>query len=328
MTVVGSISFDSIKTPLWERVRVLGGAAIHFALSARFFGEVHVVGAVGDDFSIDDFAVLERHGVDTLDIERVVGEKTFSWRVQYGSDLNSRETLKTELGAFETFKPKLSEASRAAQVLHLGNIAPELQGEVQAQCSAARFVGLDSMNLWIDVAREALIEVISEVDCVLLSDDELRQLTDAPTIRRAARQIHDWGPRIVVAKQGENGAALITRDDFFAVPAYREKTVVDPTGAGDSFAGGFLGYISSHPDLDIDESLLRRAMVYGTVLASFTVQEFGVERILRLTNEDIEQRVQHFERASHGGSRSWPRPGDDANSLLCVSDANDRAAKR
>ncbi|MGA7703333.1 MAG: PfkB family carbohydrate kinase [Solirubrobacteraceae bacterium] len=297
ITVVGSIAYDAVKTPFGERERMLGGAAVHFALAASFFEEVRVVGPVGEDFGETELEVMRRRGVDVSDVERVPGGKTFFWRGEYGWDLNSRETLATELGVFEGFQPKLSAASRESEVLFLANIQPDLQSEVRAQLPEARFVALDSMNLWIDIARDALVEAIGGVDCLILNDAELRQLTGKPNLVSAAREILNWdppAPSVVVAKQGEYGAALVTKDNFFALPAYPMESVIDPTGAGDTFAGGFVGYIAAHPEEELSDELLRRAMAYGTALASFNVEEFGTERIERLTGEEIHARVEEL----------------------------------
>ncbi|HWF56151.1 MAG TPA: PfkB family carbohydrate kinase [Solirubrobacteraceae bacterium] len=291
VTVVGSIAFDAVKTPFGERERMLGGSAVHFALAASFFDDVRVVGPVGEDFGAAELAVLEGRGVDTSDIERVAGGKTFFWKGVYGWDLNDRETLATDLNVFAEFQPKLSDASRSAEVLFLANIQPDLQREVRAQCREARFVALDSMNLWIDIARDSLVAAIAEIDCLILNDAELRQLTGKPNLVGAAREVLGWGPRAVVAKQGEYGAALITQDAFFSLPAYPLETVVDPTGAGDTFAGGFVGYIAARGDDELDDDVLRRAMAHGTALASFNVEEFGTERVARLNADEIAARV-------------------------------------
>jgi sugar/nucleoside kinase (ribokinase family) len=294
ITVVGSIAFDAVKTPFGERERMLGGAAVHFALAASFFDEVHVVGPVGDDFGEAELSVLHARHINTSDIERVPGGRTFFWRGEYGWDLNTRETLDTQLNVFERFEPKLSDASRASDLLFLANIQPDLQRGVREQCRAARFVGLDSMNLWIETARESLVRTIAGVDCLMLNDAELRQLTGRPNLVQASREVFSWGPpgpQVIVAKQGEYGAVLLTPDDFFGLPAYPLETVVDPTGAGDSFAGGFLGYIAANLDEELSSGLLRRAMAYGTALASFNVEEFGTERVARLTAEEISARV-------------------------------------
>ncbi len=299
VTVVGSIAFDAVKTPFGSRERMLGGSAVHFALAASFFDSVNVVGPVGDDFGEEEYAILRAREIETSDIERVPGGKTFFWRGEYGWDLNERTTLDTQLNVFAEFEPKLSAASRSADVLFLANIQPDLQRQVRRQCERARFVALDSMNFWIENARDSLIETIGVVDCLLLNDGELRELTREPNLVRAARVIREWGPRVVVAKQGEYGAALLTDEGFFALPAFPLESVVDPTGAGDCFAGGFMGYIAAHPDDQLDQELLRRAMAYGTALASFNVEEFGVERVVRLTSDEIAERVTELRRISH-----------------------------
>jgi sugar/nucleoside kinase (ribokinase family) len=307
ITVVGSIAYDAVKTPFGERERMLGGAAVHFALAASFFEEVRVVGPVGEDFGEAELEVMRRRGVDVSDVERIAGGKTFFWRGEYGWDLNSRETLDTQLGVFEGFQPKLSERSRSSDVLFLANIQPDLQRDVRAQLPDARFVALDSMNLWIDIARDSLVSAIRSVDCVILNDAELRQLTGKPNLLTAARELLSWnpargdatgdgarGPSVVVAKQGEYGAALITQSGFFALPAYPLETVIDPTGAGDTFAGGLVGYIAAHPNEALSDGLLRRAMAHATVLASFNVEEFGTERVERLTGAEIAQRIEEL----------------------------------
>jgi sugar/nucleoside kinase (ribokinase family) len=296
ITVVGSIAFDTVTTPFGRRERMVGGAATHFALAASFFDEVRVVGPVGDDFDDAACALLSTRETNTDDVERVAGGRSFFWAGEYGWDLNSRETLDTQLGVFETFQPKLSTASQQADVLFLANIQPGLQRDVLEQCERPRFVALDSMNLWIDTARADLLEVIGRgVDCLILNDAELRQLTGRPSLVAAAREALSWGPSAVVAKQGEYGAALLTRGGFFALPAYPLETVVDPTGAGDTFAGGFVGYLSRHLDQLDDEATLRRAMAYGTALASFNVEEFGTDRIVRLTADEVHERVAHLQ---------------------------------
>ncbi len=302
ITVVGSIAYDTVKTPFGERERMLGGAAVHFALAASFFDDVRVVGPVGEDFGEEQLAVLRARGIDVSDIDRIAGGKTFFWRGEYGWDLNSRETLDTQLGVFDGFTPKLSEQSRSSDVLFLANIQPDLQRDVRAQLPQARFVALDSMNLWIDIARDSLLAAIADVDCVILNDAELRQLTGKPNLVSAAREVLSWGtptpapgerrgPSVIVAKQGEYGAALVTRSGFFALPAYPLESVIDPTGAGDTFAGGLVGYIAAHPREELSDDLLRRAMAHATVLASFNVEEFGTERIERLSGKEIVARI-------------------------------------
>jgi sugar/nucleoside kinase (ribokinase family) len=296
VTVVGSIAFDAVKTPFGERERMLGGSAVHFSLAASFFTDVHVVGPVGDDFGEAEYDALQARGVDTSDIERVPGGRTFFWRGHYDYDLNTAHTDETQLNVFGDFEPKLSGASREADVLFLANIQPDLQHGVREQCANARFVAMDSMNLWIETARDSLVRTISNVDALLLNDAELRMLTEQPNLLRAARTVMEWGPQLVVAKQGEYGAALFTRDGVFALPAFPLDEVLDPTGAGDSFAGGFVGYIAAHSEDDLTDDLLRRAMAYGTAMASFNVQEFGTERVQRLTPDEIAERVAELQR--------------------------------
>jgi sugar/nucleoside kinase (ribokinase family) len=294
VTVVGSIAFDAVRTPFGERERMLGGAAVHFSLAASFFTEVRPVGPVGDDFGTAEFEVLERHGVIVDDIERVPGGRSFFWRGRYEYDLNVAHTEDTQLGVFADFEPKLSERSRTAETLFLANIQPDLQRQVHSQCTA-RLSGLDSMNLWIETAGESLRAAIAEVDCLLVNDAEIRQLTGESNLARAARAVMDLGPRAVVAKQGEYGAALFTGDGFFALPGFPLEDVRDPTGAGDSFAGGFFGYLDGLAG-EASDAELRRAMGYGTVLASFNVEEFGTERVARLTREEIDERFETLRR--------------------------------
>lgn len=296
ITVVGSVAFDAVRTPFGERERLLGGAATYFALAASFFDQVHVVGRVGEDFGDEDLAVVAIRGTDVGDIERVPGGKSFFWAGEYGWDLNSRETLDTQLGVFEDFQPRLSAAPRACDALFLANIQPELQLSVLEQCSDTKFVAMDSMNFWIEHTPDALREVIRRVDCVILNDAELRQLTEQPSIVSAARELLAMGPSVVVAKRGEYGAALLTEDQFFALPAFPLETVIDPTGAGDTFAGGFVGYLSRHIDRPLTELVLRQAMAYGTALASYVVEEFGTERLERLTAGEIDARVEELRR--------------------------------
>jgi cytidine kinase len=296
VTVVGSIAFDAVKTPFGERERMLGGSAVHCSLAASFFTDVHVVGPVGDDFGEAEYGALQARGVDTSDIEHVPGGRTFFWRGHYDYDLNTAHTDDTQLNVFGDFEPKLSGASREADVLFLANIQPDLQHGVREQCANARFVAMDSMNLWIETARDSLVRTISSVDALLLNDAELRMLTEQPNLLRAARTVMAWGPQLVVAKQGEYGAALFTREGVFALPAFPLEEVLDPTGAGDSFAGGFVGYIAAHSEDELTDDLLRRAMAYGTAMASFNVQEFGTERVQRLTPDEIAERVAELQR--------------------------------
>jgi sugar/nucleoside kinase (ribokinase family) len=296
LTVVGSIAFDAVETPAGRRERMLGGSAVHFALASSFLVETRIVGPVGDDFGESEYAALRRRGVVTDDVEHVPGGTTFFWAGRYERDVNVRHTLQTDLNVFETFRPKLSDGSRAADTLFLANIQPELQREVREQCDLARFTALDTMNLWIDIAHEPLLRVIGMVDGLIVNDAELKQLTDEPNLVRAARAVLELGPRVVVAKQGEYGAAMFTREGFFGLPAYPTLDVIDPTGAGDTFAGGFMGCIAAHPEDEVGDELLRRAMAYGTALASFNVEAFGTERLQTLTADEIAERVGELQR--------------------------------
>lgn len=291
LIAVGSIAYDSLETPFGKRERALGGSVVHFSLAARLFTEVGVVGVVGDDF--DGEGVLAERGVDTSGIQVVAGGATFAWEGRYGYDLNVAETLDTRLGVFEQFDPQLTDAQAQAPVLFLGNIQPDVQRSVRAQ-SQAGLVALDSMNLWIDIAKDSLVAAIGEVDAVILNDGEARQLTGEATLTRAARAISALGPRIVVIKRGEYGAALFADDQFFGVPGYPLEEVFDPTGAGDSFAGGFVGYLAATGQTEPDLAHLRRAVAYGSIVASFNVEEFGTERVQRLTREEVEERMGLF----------------------------------
>lgn len=298
LTVVGSIAFDAVETPTGRRDRQLGGSAVHFSLASSFLAETRVVGPVGDDFGEAEYAVLHDRGVNTEDIEQVPGGRTFFWAGRYERDVNVRHTLQTDLNVFESFQPKLSEASRAADTVFLANIQPDLQREVREQCPDARFVAMDTMNLWIDIAHESLLATIAGVDCLIVNDAELKQITDEPNHVRAAAAVLDMGPSVVVAKQGEYGAAMYTREGVFGLPAYPTADVVDPTGAGDTFAGGFMGYIAAHAGEEPTDELLRRAMAFGTAMASFNVEAFGTERMQTLTGDEISERVAALQRVT------------------------------
>ncbi|MGB8507907.1 MAG: PfkB family carbohydrate kinase [Pyrinomonadaceae bacterium] len=297
LLVVGSVAFDAVATPFGEREKMLGGSGTHFSLSASFFTDVRVVGVVGGDFGADEMNVFERHGIDTSDLERIPEGKTFFWRGRYDFDLNTAHTLDTQLNVFADFKPKLSEASRRSRLVFLGNIQPDLQREVRAQVSGAELVALDTMNYWISTVPAAVVEAIRGVDVVIINDAEARQLAEEPNLIRAARKILSWGPRALVVKRGEFGAAMFTKSSYFAIPAYPLESVFDPTGAGDTFAGGFMGYLASQTE--IDEAAMRRAIIYGSVMASFNVEEFGTERVQRLTPEEINVRFGDFKRMTH-----------------------------
>jgi sugar/nucleoside kinase (ribokinase family) len=297
LLVVGSVAFDAVETPFGKCDKMLGGSASHFSISASFFCDVSIVGVVGGDFTPAEQRVFDNHGIGTGDLERISDGKTFRWAGRYDYDLNVAHTLDTQLNVFADFKPKLSEASRNSRLLFLGNIQPDLQREVREQMPNAELVALDTMNLWIEHTRESLVRTIRGVDVVIINDAEARQLTEIPNLIKAAREILSWGPKALIIKRGEYGAALFTAENYFAIPAYPLESVFDPTGAGDTFAGGFMGYLSSQET--IDEAAMRRAMIFGSVMASFNVEEFGTERVRRLTHHEINERFRAFKRMTH-----------------------------
>jgi sugar/nucleoside kinase (ribokinase family) len=292
VTVVGSVALDSLETPFGTRERMLGGAATHFSLAASFFTDVHVVGVVGEDFGEDDLRVFTNRGIGTEDLQRVEGGRSFHWSGRYEDDMSVAHTLATDLNVFADFDPQLSETARGASTLFLANIQPDLQKRVRAQ-SEARLTGLDSMNFWIESARGQLVQALGSVDVVSLNDAEVRMLTEEPNLARAARALLGLGPKVALVKQGPYGAVMYTRKDFFSIPAYPLETVVDPTGAGDSFAGGFFGYLDSLGEEPARDAL-RAAAVYGSVLGSFVVEDFGTERVQRLAREEIDARFAEF----------------------------------
>jgi len=297
LLVVGSVAFDAVETPFGKRDRMLGGSASHFSISASFFSDVRVVGVVGGDFGGEEEQVFARHNIDTTDLERIPDGETFRWHGRYEYDLNVAHTLETQLNVFAGFQPKLSEASKNARLVFLGNIQPDLQRGVREQLPKAELVALDTMNLWIETTRESLQKTIEVVDLVIINDAEARQLATEPNLIKAARKILSWGPHTLIVKRGEYGAAMFTSDNYFAIPAYPLEAVFDPTGAGDTFAGGLMGYLASQENLD--EAALRRAMIFGSVMASFNVEEFGTERVQRLTHDEINQRFREFKRFTH-----------------------------
>jgi sugar/nucleoside kinase (ribokinase family) len=297
LLVVGSVAFDAVETPFGKRERMLGGSATHFSLSASFFADVRVVGVVGGDFGDEEMSVFREHEINTDDLERVADGKTFFWSGRYEFDLNTAHTLDTQLNVFADFMPKLSDESKRARMVFLGNIQPDLQHEVREQVRGAELVALDTMNYWITTVPREVEAAIREVDVVIINDAEARQLAGEPNLIRAARKILSWGPRALVVKRGEYGAAMFTPETYFAIPAYPLESVFDPTGAGDTFAGGFMGYLASQNH--VDDAAMRRAIIFGSVMASFNVEEFGIERVGRLTHEEINKRFGEFKRMTH-----------------------------
>lgn len=297
LLAVGSVAFDSVETPFGKRERMLGGSATHFSISASFFTNVRIVGVVGNDFGAEEMKVFAERNIDTSDVERVAGGHTFFWRGRYDYDLNTAHTLDTQLNVFADFQPKLSERSKDSRLVFLGNIQPALQSEVRAQVASAELVALDTMNYWINTAREALVEAIRGVHVLIINDAEARQLSDEPNLIKAARKLLSWGPRALIIKRGEYGAAMFSTESYFAIPAYPLDSVFDPTGAGDTFAGGLMGYLASQDKLD--DAAMRRAMIFGSVMASFNVEEFGTDRVRRLTYDEINERFRSFKRMTH-----------------------------
>jgi|tagenome__1003787_1003787.scaffolds.fasta_scaffold20972894_4 sugar/nucleoside kinase (ribokinase family) len=296
VTVVGSVAFDSLQTPSGRRDRILGGAATHFSLSASMFTDVRVVGVVGDDFGEDELRRFHDKGIDTTDLERVSGARSFFWEGRYEDDMQVATTIDTQLNVFADFDPKLSGGSREASTVFLANIQPDLQRAVREQCGGARITGLDSMNYWIESARESLLETLAVVDVVMLNDVEVRMLTGEPNLKAAAAKMRAHGPRVLVIKQGSYGACMCSDEGFFFVPGMPLDTIVDPTGAGDAFAGGFFGYLDSHASDPFDGDSLRRAAVYGSVMASFAIEDFGSDCLERVTHAEVVERCREFHR--------------------------------
>ncbi|HEU0122044.1 MAG TPA: PfkB family carbohydrate kinase [Bryobacteraceae bacterium] len=299
IVVVGSVAYDGVETPHGKVERMLGGSCTYIALSASYFAPVKIVGVVGEDFAQEDTDLLASRGVDLAGLERTAG-KTFFWKGVYSADMNDRETLVTDLNVFEHFDPKLPEAYRDTPYLFLGNIQPELQRNVRAQVKKPRITGGDTMNLWINIARNELLQTIREWDFLLINDGEARLLSGENNLRKAARVIQEMGPNTVVIKRGEYGAMLFRGDDYFIVPGYLLEEVFDPTGAGDCFAGGFNGYLAQQGiDLGqghIDRRELSRAVIYGSVMGSFCCERFGVDRFRTLTRAEIDARFQEFKK--------------------------------
>lgn len=303
--VVGSVAFDSIRTPHGAVDRCLGGAATHFALAASFFAPVRVIGVVGEDFTSEEEAVFQSRGIDTRGIERTSG-KCFHWTGEYRENLNEAHTLRTDLNVFERFEPKIPEAYRDSKFLFLANIDPVLQRRVREQMPNVKMVCGDTMNYWITGHRENLLRVLHGLDALLINDGEAKLLAGETNLVQAAERILAMGPKTLIVKQGEYGATAFFGGDsfpyriinrFFHSPALPLAEVVDPTGAGDSFAGGFFGYLASQPELT--PAVFKRAMFYGGVMGSFAVERFGTERIRNLTREEIDQRFDAFRELSH-----------------------------
>ncbi len=299
LIVVGSVAYDGVETPHGKIDRMLGGAATYIALSASYFTPVKIVAVVGDDFDQEDVDLLTSRHIDLEGMERVPGGKTFFWAGVYSADMNDRTTLRTDLNVFADFNPKLPDSYRAEPYLLLGNIQPALQKSVRAQMSGVKLSGGDTMNYWIKDFRGELLETIREWDFLLINDSEARMLSGESNLPRAAAKILEMGPHTLVIKRGEYGAILFRRGCHFIAPGYLLEDVFDPTGAGDCFAGGFIGYLSGRgvqpSDGEIDFAELRKAVIYGSVMGSFCCEKFGVDRFRTLTHEEIEARYREFQ---------------------------------
>ncbi len=297
LVVVGSVAYDGVETPHGKRERMLGGACTYISLAASYFTPVSIVAVVGEDFAQEDLDLLASRSIGLDGLERAPG-KTFFWSGVYSSDMNDRTTLRTDLNVFADFRPKLPERYKSYPYLLLGNIQPELQRSVHSQMRALRFAGGDTMNYWIQDYRSELESTIRSWDFLLINDSEARMLAGEDNLRKAAQAILDMGPGTLVVKRGEYGAVLFRRDGCFAAPGYLLESVYDPTGAGDSFAGGFIGYLAGcgydpaqHPGQD----MLRRAVIYGSVMGSFCCEQFGVDRFRTLTRAEIDARFEEFQ---------------------------------
>lgn len=292
LLVVGSVAFDALESPYGKVDRAVGGAATYFAVAASFFTQVNLVGVVGDDFSAKDAQIFRGRRIDTEGLERASG-KTFFWAGRYSKDLNERVTLATELNVFADFKPKLPEKYKKSKFVFLANIAPELQRDVLHQVKVKpKLAALDTMNYWISGSNAELRETLKHVEILMINDSETRELSSEHNLLRAAKHIFKMGPSTLVVKRGEYGAMLVDKRGVFCVPAFPLEEPHDPTGAGDSFAGGFMGYLAGASQTN--DAALRRAMVYGSVLGSFTVEQFGLDRLRKLKNSEIHARARHF----------------------------------
>jgi sugar/nucleoside kinase (ribokinase family) len=291
--VVGSVALDSVETPFGKVEEAIGGSGTFFSASASHFTPVKLVGIVGSDYPLDKLEPLKQRGVDLSGIEKASG-KSFRWKGRYSHDLNSAETLDTQLGVFADFNPKVPASFRKSEFVFLANIHPKLQLEVLKQVEKPKLVACDTMNFWISSFKDDLLELIKHVDLITINDGEARQLTGEFNLVKAARWIMERGPKHVIIKKGEHGAFLFTAGTIFYAPAYPLESVFDPTGAGDSFAGGFIGYLARTGDLS--EANMKRAVVYGSTMGSFAVEEFSIGRVLSVGNKEIVQRVREFKR--------------------------------
>lgn len=296
LLVVGSVAFDNIRTPYGQAEDVAGGSASYFAVTASYFTPVNIVAVVGEDFGKAQMQIFEGRRIDTRGLEKAEG-KTFRWRGEYNGDMNEARTLETQLNVFQSFSPKIPAAYLDSEFVFLGNIDPVLQLHVRRQLPNARWVACDTMNYWINGKLDELKKTLAEVDVLVINEGEARMLSGAENLRKAAVVIQKLGPSTLVVKRGEHGAVLFQGGSIFFAPAYPLEQIHDPTGAGDTFAGGFMGYLARTGDLS--EAHLRRALVYGSVMASFAVEEFGLSRLLRVQPQEIDARFKEFKAMTH-----------------------------
>jgi sugar/nucleoside kinase (ribokinase family) len=298
LCVIGTLAYDTIETPFGRADDALGGSATYIATSASYFVRpIGVVGVVGGDFSEEAISFLNGRGVDTTGVQVVPDGKTFRWSGRYHHDLNMRDTLDTQLNVLAEFDPVIPESMRDAEFVCLGNIDPVLQGRVLDQMTSPKFIVCDTMNFWIERSLDDLRAILTRVDCLIINDGEARLLTDDPNLIRAARKIMAMGPHILIIKKGEHGALLFSGDEIFSAPAYPLESIFDPTGAGDTFAGGFIGYLAKCGE--VTDSNLRRAVIYGSAMASFCVEQFSLDAIKNLTDAQVRDRVNAFRKLSH-----------------------------
>lgn len=294
LLVVGTVAFDAIETPFGKTDKIIGGAATYISLAASYFTkDLSIVSVVGGDFPKESIEMLKSHGVNTAGLQIKENEKSFFWSGRYHADMNSRDTLDTQLNVLETFDPVVPEASKAPDFLMLGNLMPSIQAKVLAQLTKRpKLIVLDTMNFWMDIAWDDLMKTLAQVDVLTINDAEARQLSGEYSLVKAAQKILEMGPKVLIIKKGEHGALLFNKEQVFFAPALPLEDVFDPTGAGDSFAGGFIGYLAETKDISFEN--MKRAIIFGSAMASFTVEKFGVERLVGLTQEQVDERVQEF----------------------------------
>jgi sugar/nucleoside kinase (ribokinase family) len=294
LLVVGTMAFDAIETPFGKTDKIIGGAATYIGLAASYFYKnINMVSVVGEDFPNESMDMLKKHGLKLDGVQVKMGQKSFFWSGRYHTDMNSRDTLATELNVLADFDPVVPENCREVEFLMLGNLMPSIQQKVMAQLKKRpKLIVLDTMNFWMDTAHEDLVKTISQVDVLTINDGEARQLSGEYSLVKAAQKILAMGPKVLIIKKGEHGALLFNKEQVFFAPALPLEDVFDPTGAGDSFAGGFVGYLAETKDISFEN--MKRAIIFGSAMASFTVEKFGVERLVGLTQEEVDERVQEF----------------------------------